>query len=312
MTEELRARYRSQRLSTLLVSVSAFLAIGLFVFVRQILSQRKLRAIIGQQLRTEQELRESQSQLSQRTADLIRSNEDLQAFAYSVSHDLQEPVRTQALYSELLMRKYSQTLPAEAKDFLRVIRSSALRTQEMMRSVLSYSRAGQADRLRATVDCSALLFRVVENLHPLLEQTGARVEAGPLPVVSGWEDRLQQVFQNLIENAIKYRRPNVPPRIAVSAIQSGGEWRFSVSDNGIGFKPEYADNIFGLFRRLHGPDRYGGSGIGLALCKRVVERHGGRIWADSREGEGSTFYFTLPVHADDSNTSSVRQEVAAG
>jgi signal transduction histidine kinase len=313
MTEEVRARYNNQRLTTWLLSVSAFLAVGVFAFIRKILSHRKLRAILEQQLRTEQELRDSQAALRQRTMDLVRSNEDLQAFAYSVSHDLQEPVRNQALYSELLERRYKDVLPAEAREFLRVIRTSALRTNHMMQSLLTYSRVGHDDRRRSLVDCTVVVNHVIDDLRVLLSEAEARVVAHPLPAVWGWEDRLQQVFQNLIENATKYRRPDTTPVIIVSALRSGAEWRFAVSDNGIGFNQDYAGKVFGLFKRLHGPDRYGGSGIGLALCKRVIERHGGRIWAESREGEGSTFYFTLPVNpTDGSGSPSGYLEAVAG
>lgn len=280
----------------LLFFLASLLGTGAFVLVRQMLAQRKLRTIIDRQLRTEQELRESQSQLEQRTLDLMRSNEDLQAFAYSVSHDLQEPVRTQALFSQLLQKRYGDTLPPEAEGFIAVIRSNALRSQEMMRSLLVYSRAGQADRERALVDCAAVVSRVLEDLRSPLEKDGARVEVDPLPNVWGWEDRLQQVFQNLIDNAAKYRKPDTPSLIRISAKRDGSEWKFSVADNGIGFDQQYAEKVFGLFKRLHGQDRFRGSGIGLALCKRIVERHGGRMWAESDEGKGSTFCFTLPVH----------------
>jgi signal transduction histidine kinase len=312
MTGEVRARYRSQRLMTVLLSVTAFLAVGVFAFVRKVLSNRRLRAMLEQHLRTEHELRESQSALRQRTMDLIRSNEDLQAFAYSVSHDLQEPVRNQALYSELLERRYRDALPPEAREFLHVIRTSALRTNQMMQSLLTYSRAGHDERKRSLVDCTALVRRVIDDLRVPLSEAGARVVAQPLPAVFGWEDRLQQVFQNLIGNAAKYRKHDVPPLIVVSAVRSGAEWRFAVADNGIGFNQDYAGNVFGLFKRLHGPDRYVGSGIGLALCKRVIERHGGRIWAESREGEGSTFFFTLPADPDESVSASGHLRTVAG
>jgi signal transduction histidine kinase len=311
MAEELHEQYQRRRLWALLLSALAILTAGVVILVRQILSRRKLQSILEQQLRTEQELRDSQAILRQRSLDLVRSNEDLQAFAYSVSHDLQEPVRTQALYTELLERKFRHVLPSEANEFLAVIRRNALRTQEMMKSVLQYSRVGQAERPKSLVDCSGLLSEVLQELRSPLEQAQARVTTGLLPRVWGWQDRLHQVFQNLIENAIKYRKPDVPPEIAVSAAHTGNEWEFSISDNGIGFSQEYADKVFGLFKRLHGHERYGGSGVGLAVCKRVVERHGGRIWAESREGEGSTFYFTLPIDVEDSDTVSMPAEAMA-
>jgi signal transduction histidine kinase len=295
MADELRARYRSQRLQTLLFFVSAGLLAGAFILVRQVRSRRQLAAIIEEQERTALELRESQSVLRHRTAELVRSNEDLQAFAYSVSHDLQEPLRNQCLFSELLEMRYADDLPTEGRDYVRTIRSSAIRMHEMMTGLLGFSRAGQTDRLRGQVDCELVVKRVLHDLRRLLQESGAEVEARDLPVVHGWEDRLQQVFQNLIENAVKYRREGTPPRITVSAAQEGTSWKFAISDNGIGINPEYFDQIFGLFKRLHRRDRYGGSGIGLALCRRVVERHGGRLWVESTEGSGSTFYFTVPV-----------------
>lgn len=310
MAEALQTRYESQRLRMMLVFLSAFAFAAALVLLRQVRAQKALRSIIHQQLRTEQELRESQAALSQRTSELVRSNEELQAFAYTVSHDLQEPLRNQSVYSELLERRHGEALPPEARQYLKVIRQSALRMQDMMKSLLVYSRVGHADRQKEMVDCGAVVKRVLADLQFLLDNAEARVEVGPLPRVWAWEDRLQQVFQNLIENAAKYRKAEVPPWITVSAEQVGGEWQFSVSDNGIGFKQDYAEKVFGLFKRLHGINSYGGSGIGLAVCKRIVERHGGRIWVESREGVGTTFRFTIPARQLDAGGHPVGEHVA--
>jgi signal transduction histidine kinase len=302
LTENLRTRFERQRLRTWLIFLSVFLAMGVLALAWLIVSKRRLGRLLDVKSRTEQRLREREAELRQRTSDLVRSNEDLQTFVYSVSHDLQEPIRNQALYSELLERRYRQALPPGANEVLQTIRSSAVRAQEMMASLLKYSRAGQGDMERGPVDCAVLVERVVEELREPLSEAGAEVKAGPLPIVWGWEDRLRQVFQNLIENAIKYRRrEGGQTAVMIEAAQRGDEWHFSVSDNGIGFKQEYAERIFGLFKRLHGQEQYGGSGIGLALCRRIVERHGGRIWAEGREGEGSTFYFALPVYEEGSD-----------
>lgn len=295
MAQALRAQYERRRMQQTVAFLAVLAAASLVIVLRQIRTQRELRAVLSEQLRTARELRESEAALSQRTTELLRSNEDLQAFAYSVSHDLQEPLRNQSIYSELLERRHADALPSDARQYLRVIRSSAIRMQQMMSSLLLYSRAGQADRERQLVDCGELVNRVLRDLDFLLRKADARVEVGRLPEVWAWEDRLQQVFQNLIENAAKYRKPDLPPWITISAEKSGDDWRFAISDNGIGFSQEYADKVFGLFKRLHGQDAYGGSGIGLALCKRIVERHGGRIWVESRGGVGTTFFFTLPA-----------------
>jgi signal transduction histidine kinase len=311
MAQALHEQYQSQRLWMVVIFISTLALITVLALLRQLRTQRELRETLHKQLETEQHLRDSQSVLRQRTAELMRSNEDLQAFAYSVSHDLQEPLRNQSIYSELLERRHAASLPPEALQYLKVIRTSAVRMQEMMRSLLSYSRVGLADREKSWVDCNDVVRRVIDDLRMLLSSTNARVEVGPLPELLVWEDRLQQVFQNLIENAVKYRRSGVVPWIRVSAERAGTECLFSVADNGIGFKPEYAERIFGLFKRLHGHDTYGGSGIGLAVCKRIVERHGGRIWVESQEGAGSTFYFTIPMDSADARRTKALDEAVA-
>jgi PAS domain S-box-containing protein len=228
-----------------------------------------------------------------RQADrLARSNADLQSFAYAASHDLQEPLRNISTFAELLERRYKGKLDTEGDDLISYIVESAVRMGNLVEDLLGYSRLISSDqapmigvRLNEAVDWA------VGNLQTAIDQSGATVETGPLPTLCGDSLLLSQLFQNLIGNAIKYRGAE-PPRIRISAEQMNGEWVISVSDNGLGIDPAYHDKIFGVFRRLHG-NEYPGTGIGLALCKRIVEKHGGRIWVESEVGKGATFRFAL-------------------
>lgn len=225
---------------------------------------------------------------------LERSNWELERFAYVASHDLQEPLRTLAGFSELLTERYRGRLGGEGEEFLGFIEGGALRMQTMVQDLLSYSRVGTHGEPFVAVDCSELVDEVSADLGAAIEECGARLSHQGLPTVEADRGQLRQVFSNLIGNAIKYRRPGVPPEVRVSAERVSGAWQFSVEDNGIGIEPKYFDRIFIAFQRLHGRDEYPGTGIGLAITQRVVERHGGRIGLESRLGEGSTFRFTIP------------------
>jgi signal transduction histidine kinase len=257
--------------------------------------------------RRDQEIQELNANLEQRVAArtrellqsnqaLAQSNEDLNQFAYAASHDLQEPLRMIALYSEMLERQYSGKLDTEADRYIRFVINGAHRMEMLLKDLLAYSQAGSAagpeGAPAAPVDCAAVLEKVLLNLKAAIEENGAEVICDDLPVIEADEIRLVQLFQNLVSNAIKYRSAQ-PPRVRVRAEQRESDWLFSVEDNGIGIRPEYSQQVFGIFKRLHG-HTYPGTGIGLAICQRIVERYGGRIWVESTLGQGSRFCFTLP------------------
>ena len=239
----------------------------------------------------------AQTELTRSNEELRRVNRDLEVFAYSASHDLQEPLRTIAISAQLIERSRSLGQQGQDAAFLNNIFTAAQRMITLIQDLLAYATAtkyeeGQAPR----VEAGRVLAVVLENLRGPIQEAGATVTAGPLPVVGIHEGRLAQVFQNLIGNAIKYRDNNrVAPGVHVTAEERDGWCVFSIVDNGIGIEPQYAEQIFGLFKRLHGRDEYPGSGIGLAICQRIVEQYGGRIWLEqSSPGGGSTFCFALP------------------
>jgi nitrogen fixation negative regulator NifL len=236
----------------------------------------------------------AQAELAQQAQKLARSNAELEQFAYIASHDLQEPLRMVASYTQLLANRYRGRLDSDADEFIGYAVDGATRMQGLINDLLAYSRIGRSGSPREPTDCSGVLGRVLTDLKVAIEESGAVVTHGTLPEVMGDAAQLRQVFQNLISNAIKFRGQE-PPRIHVSCERSGDDWLFSVRDNGIGIDPQYSDRIFVIFRRLHTKAEYPGTGIGLAICRRVVERHGGRIWVESEPGKGSTFFFTLPV-----------------
>lgn len=225
--------------------------------------------------------------------ELERSNAELAQFAYVASHDLQEPLRTITSYLGLIRRRYRGRLDADGDEFIGYALEGATRMSALIRDVLAYSRVGARPREFAPTDCGALVAAAVTNLQALSAETRARISCDALPVVPGDDTQLGQLFQNLIGNALKFRRPGVVPEIAVSAERRGDAWLVRVRDNGIGIAPEQAARIFQVFQRLHTREEYEGTGIGLAVCKKIVERHGGRIWVESEPGLGATFLFTL-------------------
>jgi PAS domain S-box-containing protein len=227
--------------------------------------------------------------------ELKRSNEELEQFAYVISHDLREPARMVKSYLELLESRYQGQLDEKADMFIYHAVDGAERMQEMINALLDLSRIGTRGEEPAPTDAEAVLDRTLNVLERAIEEAEADVTHDSLPTVMADKAQLAQVFQNLIANAIKFRRDDVPPHVHISAEREGDEWVFSVADNGIGIDPKQADRIFQIFQRLHTQEEYEGTGIGLALCKRIVERHGGRIWVESEVGEGSTFTFTLPA-----------------
>jgi PAS domain S-box-containing protein len=225
--------------------------------------------------------------------ELARSNADLEQFAYVASHDLQEPLRMVALYAQLLAQRYRGQLDGDADEFIGYIVNGAQRLHQRINDLLDFSRVGSRGLAFEPTDCKAVLDRVLTDLQTALQDSGASVTHGPLPTVPADSLLLGQVFQNLIGNALKFRGAE-PPRVHVSAELEGQQWVFSVRDNGIGIEREYAERIFVIFQRLHSNDAYPGTGIGLAICKRIVERHGGRIWVESEPRQGATFFFNLP------------------
>jgi PAS domain S-box-containing protein len=241
------------------------------------------------------ERKEAEQKIKRYAADLERSNEELEQFAYVISHDLREPVRMVQSYLDLLKRRYQGQLDQKADKFIDYAVDSAERMQEMIRALLNLSRVETQGKDLTPTDVDLVLERTLKALRRAIEEADAEVTHDRLPTVQADAAQLGQVFQNLIANAIKFRREDVPPRIHISAERQGDEWLFSVTDNGIGIDAEHADRIFQVFQRLHTEEEYPGLGVGLALCKRIVERHGGRIWAEPGPGVGTTFYFTLPA-----------------
>jgi PAS domain S-box-containing protein len=234
-------------------------------------------------------------QLRATAADLTRSNAELEQFAYVASHDLQEPLRMVASYTQLLARRYKGKLDQDADEFIGFAVDGARRMQELINDLLTYSRVGTRPLALDTVDSNQLVDQVVSDLAAAIQDSNGSVICDDLPAVRGDPTQLRQLFQNLIANSMKFHRPDEPPRVRVSATPEDRMWAFSVSDNGIGIEPQYQERIFALFQRLHTRADYPGTGIGLAICKKIVERHGGQIHVDSTLGRGTTFRFTLPV-----------------
>ena len=245
-------------------------------------------------VRDNRDLALSRKALEESIAELARSNADLQQFAYVASHDLKEPLRMVASYTQLLARRYKGKLDSDADEFIRYAVDGANRMQWLINDLLAYSRVTSQEQVFEEVDCTKVLEEVMSNLQLSIEESQAVVTHDPLPTVMADGGQLGQLFQNLIANAITFHGEE-PPAVHVSAERKANEWLFSVRDNGVGLDPQYAERIFVIFQRLHDREEYPGTGIGLAICKKVVERHGGRIWVVSQIGQGATFHFTLPI-----------------
>ena len=257
-------------------------------------------AITNENLQTElTERKRIEEELKKAVAELERSNTELEQFAYVASHDLQEPLRMVASYTQLLQKRYRDKLDADADDFITYAVDGAKRMQNLINSLLSYSRVGTRGKPFEPTESESVFEQALANLKLTIDESGADVTHDPLPRVKADETQLIQLFQNLLSNAVKFHGEE-QPRIHVSAKQNSNEYIFSVSDNGIGIDPKHFDRIFVIFQRLHGREEYSGIGIGLPVCKRIVERHGGRIWLESQPGEGCTFYFTM-LKGDEGN-----------
>jgi signal transduction histidine kinase len=239
--------------------------------------------------------RELEDRVRARTASLERSNSDLQQFAYVASHDLKEPLRMITSYITALEESSREKLTPDERQFLSFASEGARRMQALINDLLAYTQAGAQDPARISAKLNDVLEQARYSLLESIRETAAEIVAEPLPELEVDPLKMSLVFQNLISNAIKFRRPGEKPRVQVRAERQGSEWRIEVHDEGIGFDQQYADKIFAAFTRLHSRGKYPGTGIGLAICKRIVEGHGGRIWAESNAGSGATFYFTLPA-----------------
>jgi PAS domain S-box-containing protein len=244
------------------------------------------------------ERKQVEERLATLVGDLERSNSELRQFAYVASHDLREPLRMVASYTQLLQERYKGKLDAEADEFIQFASDGAIRMQKLIDDLLSYSRIRTRSMCFEATDCQSVLQEAVANLRVAVTASNAVITNDHLPTVMADRGQFTQLFQNLIGNAIKFRSEQ-PPRIHVSAKRKGDEWLFSVRDNGIGIDPQYSDRVLKIFQRLHARDKYSGTGIGLAICNKIVERHGGRIWVESEAGKGSTFFFTVRARDGD-------------
>ncbi|MBI5672904.1 MAG: PAS domain S-box protein [Nitrospirae bacterium] len=258
---------------------------GLFILaaIRDITEHKRLQA----------QLEQARHELEKMVVGLKRSNAELEQFAYVASHDLQEPLRMVASYTQLLAKRYKGKLDTDADEFIGYAVDGANRMQRLIQDLLAYSRVTTQGHVFERVDCHALLEEVLSNLRLAVEESRAVVTHDVRLTVMADRGQLGQVFQNLIGNAIKFRGQE-PPWVHISAERKDAEWRFAIRDNGIGIDPQYADRIFVVFQRLHDREEYPGTGIGLAICKKIIERHGGRMRVESQLGKGATFYFTLP------------------
>ena len=244
---------------------------------------------------SERRLAEANAALEIQARDLARSNAELEQFAYVASHDLREPLRMISAYTGLIERRYHDQFDADAREFLRFARDGARRMDEMVMNLLEFSRIGRRSDPAQPVALAEVVGEALDNLALAVEESGSRIEvADALPTIAGSRPDLVRLFQNLIANAIKFRHPDRAPTIRLGVAEDDHHWTWSVADNGIGIAPDHFDRIFQIFQRLHSRDKYDGTGIGLAVCRKVVEHHGGRIWVESDPGQGTTFLFTLP------------------
>jgi signal transduction histidine kinase len=244
--------------------------------------------------RMRRERRRGAEQLRLSVEELARSNAELEQFAYVVSHDLQEPLRMVASYVQLLEERYRDQLDSNAREFIAYAVDGATRMKQMIADLLTYSRLGKNGKEIVAVACESALGQACADLRACITESVAEISHGPLPTLPGDAAQFTHLFQNLIGNAIKFRG-QAPPRVHVSAERNGEEWVFSVRDNGIGLDSQFADRIFMVFQRLHGREDYPGTGIGLAIVRKIVEHRGGRIWVESEPGKGATFRFTVPL-----------------
>jgi light-regulated signal transduction histidine kinase (bacteriophytochrome) len=275
-------------------SAKEALNLGAFAYLEKLSDPSELLRQVHRARRERVELYASdlEQAVSLRTEELARSNRELEEFASIVAHDLRSPLLTISGYCQLLLEEYDERFDVTAHDYLSQIIAGAARMDRLIEDVLEYSRAGRSRKPMQPVDMQSVVSQATANLEASIREHDAHLEIGPLPAILGDETQMVQVLQNLIDNGIKFRRADTP-RVCVTASRVDSSWRFAVEDNGVGIAAEYFEQIFQTFRRLHGRE-YPGTGIGLAVCKKIIERHGGRIWLASTVDQGTTFYFTIP------------------
>jgi PAS domain S-box-containing protein len=246
------------------------------------------------------ESRQKDAALAKLVAELKRSNEDLSQFAYVASHDLSEPLRVVAGHVELLARRYQGQLDEDADRYISFAVDGCTRMRSLIEDLLAFSRVGQDVGTPVPVNLGESVADVLTSLEPLIREHGAEVSVGALPIVMGSPSQFSQIFANLVANAAKFSRVDVPPVIRIESTRVDGAWQIEVRDNGIGIEPEFAERIFGIFQRLHRRDEYPGTGIGLSLCRKMVERGGGHIWCQPVDPHGTSFFFTVPDNPEPS------------
>ncbi|MGE0609706.1 MAG: CHASE3 domain-containing protein [Pirellulales bacterium] len=271
---------------------------------QRVVERTQALSLANDQLRDEVETRrQTELEILELSEELQRSNRELEQFASVASHDMQEPLRKIQAFGDRLNSHFKDQLGEKGQDYLARILAASGRMRRLIDDLLAYSRVATKGQAFVPVDLQQVALEVVDDLEQRIEETGGSVMVGELPGIDADPLQMRQLFQNLIANALKFHRPGVPPDVRVTSQQIDGECRLSVADNGIGFEPVYVDRIFNLFQRLHARETYEGTGIGLAICKKIVERHGGRITAESSPGAGATFTMTLPLsHADEETT----------
>lgn len=269
-----------------------FSTLGNFTLIERPMRPEIIQSTVRSALRG----RMKQYEVRSRQEELLRVNSDLEQFAHSASHDLKEPLRNIRIFNELLLKEYGHLLDQRGSGFLDVVGTSAFRMENLLADLLAYTQASSIpDERPGLTDARGALDAALGNLNAAIEEAGAEIIVGDLPAVRMRGSHLQQLFQNLVGNALKYRRVGYPPRISIASSSAGEFWLFSIADNGIGIAPEHREKIFGIFQRLHTNGQYSGTGMGLAICQRIVERYRGRIWVESEPGEGSRFLFTIPA-----------------
>jgi light-regulated signal transduction histidine kinase (bacteriophytochrome) len=283
----------------------------------------RVKVIKKQKISLEKQVRERTESLAQKTREerkarqeayeanqeLERKNKELEQFAYVASHDMQEPLRTISSFVELLQIQYQDNLDESAHKYMSFIVQASERMKILISDLLEYSRIGKKKEL-SIVDCNLLVSEVIADLGVAISEAGAEIEIGPLPILKAYPTEMKQILQNLISNALKFKKKNLPPHIKILAKRQNGYWQFSVSDNGIGIDPKHNERIFAIFQRLHTRSEYEGAGIGLANCKKIAELHGGKIWVESTAGEGSNFYFTIRNGVDKKEPSGYYDKIA--
>jgi light-regulated signal transduction histidine kinase (bacteriophytochrome) len=279
-------RFRRKDGSSVIMEISTrLMEDGRFIMFGHDVSERKT---------AEEIIRRSEASLDLMNKELELKNKELEHFAYIASHDLQEPLRTTSSFVDLLQQQYKGKLDERADKYLHYIADSSDRMKILITDLLDYSRIGNKKELKQ-VDCNTVLNEVLQDLGTTLQETGAEISVDILPVISGYQTEIKQLFQNLIINAIKFRKKDTVPQVSISARKDTVYWTFTVRDNGIGIEKDHTERIFIIFQRLHTRTEYEGSGIGLAHCKKIVGLHGGDIWVESTPGEGAAFYFNIPL-----------------